>query len=57
MAKVKETLKPCPFCGGEANVHIIRYKTSMSTRIACFPCKISTEAIYSFYDGIEHYII
>ena len=44
----KPELKNCPCCGDEAEVLRVVYKNSVSHRVVCPGCGISTKAVYSF---------
>lgn len=54
-----EKLKPCPFCGGEADAEIVVGKTEVSTgigfRVCCPKCRIErssfTRCVISFEEA------
>jgi Lar family restriction alleviation protein len=62
MSKEQNELKPCPFCGGEAELKINRVYTSNGICVHCKECNAHTkttiyDCTYVFYHGQQNVFI
>ena len=59
---MKVKLKPCPFCGGEAEVHFQSVYTDDAVCVVCAECKARTRLVlfdckYIFYKGEQNVFV
>ena len=50
-----DTLKPCPFCGGEPDVYTYRLEPSREnpTKVVCKMCGVETPTYFRYKNAID----